>query len=122
MPYYFYLIHPFLPGVVSLQVPLYISAPSELQAKSDAQVLIAAFKAQFDILFEPSDPVRVIRNINKPRFDALIAGLNSNPTVAINLPHNFSVACYQKPPFSSAIQTVEARVLVPGTHSMQYSL
>ncbi len=122
MPRYFYLIHPFLASVVSLEVPLYLAAPDISQAKADAQLLIAAFKTQFDILFEPSDPLLVVPSVNESRFDALIARLKSEPKVDINLPQQFSVSCYQHPPFSSALITVEARVLVPGTHSSVYSL
>ena len=122
MALYFYLIHPFLPDVVALQVPLYLSAPDIDSAKRDAQALLAAFRTQFAILFDPSDPVLVVPSVNQARFDALIATTKTQPNVTINLPVAAAFSCFQHAPHTSPLATLEARVLVSGTHASIYSL
>ena len=121
---YFYLIHPFLQHAVSLQVPVYIGSPNQELANSNAVSLCSAFSTQFDLLFAPSDPVLVIQSINEARFDGLISQLSdcNNKCVLVNLPLNHGLTLYQHAPYQQSLETLQARVLVPGQHSIIYSL
>lgn len=119
---YFYLIHPFLPNIVALQVPVYIAAPDETTARTMAVSLCNVFRTQFDILFEPSDPVLVISSINEQSFDGLMLQLQNNNSVSVNLPFGHSFTLFQMRPYQQPLQTLQARVLVPGQHSPIYSL
>lgn len=51
MERYFYLIHLFLPGTVSLQLPVYVTAVDGDGAASDAASLCDSLQTQFQILF-----------------------------------------------------------------------
>lgn len=123
MSYYFYLIHAFVPGVVSLQIPIYINANDYSDACNKCSDILNSFKSKFEILFEPSNPVLVNANINKARFDGLMNQLNPpNTIVQINLPFNFHVQCFQKGVLTNPLKTLIGRVIVPGQHGLTYSL
>ncbi|MCG8521900.1 MAG: hypothetical protein MI744_06815 [Pseudomonadales bacterium] len=122
MNHYFYLIHPFLKSTASLQLPLLIEAPDLASAKKNAQSLRALIKKQFDLLFEPSDPVLVIPSVNEARFDAFMDRLKNGAVVTLNLPVGHSFNFHQLKPHGQALQSIQALVLVPGNQSSYYSL
>lgn len=122
MNHYFYLIHPFLKSTVSLQLPLYIEAQDLASAQKDALSLKALIQEQFDLLFEPSDPVLVIASVNESRFDAFMNRLNNGAVVTLNLPAGHSFSFHQLKPHGQALQEIRALVLVAGNQSSYYAL
>ena len=122
MNHYFYLIHLFLKSTVSLQLPLFIGAPDLASAKNDAHLLKGLIEKQFDLLFEPSNPVLVVAGVNEARFDAFVNRLKSGSVVTLNLPIGHSFNFHQFKPHGQALQSILAIVLVPGDQSHCYAL
>lgn len=122
MSHYFYLIHPFLKSTASLQLPLYIEAPNLASAKKHALSLRALIEKQFDLLFEPSDPVLVIPSVNESRFDAFMDRLKNSTVVTLNLPVGNLYNFHQLRPRGQALQAIQALVLVHGNQSQYYTL
>ena len=122
MIHYFYLIYPFLKSTISLELPLYIEAPDLASAKKDAQLLRGLIETQFDFLIEPSDPVLVVPKVNEPSFDAFMNRLINGDVVTLSLPVGHSFNFHQLKPHGQALQEIQARVLVPGNHSLRYAL
>ncbi|MDR3369512.1 hypothetical protein [Rhodoferax sp.] len=122
MNLYFFMIHAFIPSVVSLRVPLYIQEPTQAGAQQQANALSAAFLHQFQVLFSPPDPSLLVPSVNGPTFDALIGELRLSPPVTLNLPINSGFTLYQHRPHTSPLVALEARSLIPGNHSMVYAL
>ena len=122
MNHYFYLIHPFLKSTVSLELPLYIEAQDLASAQNDALSLKELIQNQFELLFEPSDPVLVIASVNESSFDAFMNRLSNGTVVTLHLPVGHSFSFHQLKPHSQVLQAIEALVLVPGHQSQCYSL
>ena len=122
MPLYFFMVHALAPGWASLSVPLYIEANDQISANAQATTLKAAFSSQFQLLFEPSEPLLLVPAVNGPTFHALISDLKLSPTVSINLPANSALTLHQQLPSTSPLTAVAARSLVPGLHSWHYAL
>ena len=122
MNFYFYVIHVFLPSTASFQIPVYIRAAHLEAAKTVADELECNLKKQFELLMPPSDPIRVISGRNEPQFDAFVSQITAGKSVTINLPPKFTGDLFQLDKSGSRLDSVMARVIVPGHESEYYSL
>ena len=122
MNYYFYLIHVLNPNVVSLQVPIYIEASDVNDASQKADVVKNLFQNQFQLLFEPSQPVLFVQSINAASFGSFFSKLGNGNKVKINLPVGFNINLFQYNLNLPALTTLDALVLVVGNHPTVYSL
>lgn len=122
MKYYFYIIHFFQPNVVSLQLPVYMGAVDAIAATAAASALKSAIASQFQLAFEPSDPVLLVPSVNGPYFDYFFSNLNNGNQVTINLPINFNGNVFQCINKGKPLAAVNALVTIPGNHPNFYSL
>lgn len=116
------MIHMFQQNIVSLQLPIYIEAVDLEDAISKASVIKGLISHQFELLFEPSDPVLLSQAINNgPSFGTFFSALGNGNKVTLNLPANFNITLYQ-PHLNKVVSSIEARVLIGGANPTIYSL
>jgi len=113
---YFYLIHIYKQGQISLQIPLYIEAVNSNDAKKKSEVIKSRLTKQFELLIPSSDPLMLVDSINASSFGFFFRALATGERVELEFIPELNVNIYQLNA-SQPLQRIEGLIMMSDDQS-----